>query len=88
MAQTEVAEMKSRPFQKQSHAAELVFNLPKSITAIALDCGFSGSSTFERAFNEAFGVSSTEWRNHKICHTNRNMGEAAVVQHPISQQAI
>ena len=29
-------------------AAELVFNRPKSITAIALDCGFSGSSAFAR----------------------------------------
>src|SRR5450631_1318194 len=56
-------------------AAELVFDLPKSITAIALDCGFSGSSAFARAFKEAFGVSATEWRNRRIRQMNRNMGE-------------
>jgi AraC family transcriptional regulator len=56
-------------------AAELVFDLPKSITAIALDCGFSGSSAFARAFKEAFGVSATEWRNRRIRQMNRNIGE-------------
>jgi AraC family transcriptional regulator len=58
-------------------AAELVFNRPKSITAIALDCGFSGSSAFARAFKEAFGVSATAWRNRKIRQTNRNSGEVS-----------
>jgi AraC family transcriptional regulator len=57
-------------------AAELVFNRPMSITAIALDCGFSGSSAFARAFKEAFGVSATAWRNRKIRQTNRNSGES------------
>jgi AraC-like DNA-binding protein len=57
-------------------AAELVFDLRKSITAIALDCGFSGSSVFARAFKEAFGVSATEWRNRKIRQTSRKEGEA------------
>jgi AraC family transcriptional regulator len=46
-------------------AAELVFNRPKSITAIALDCGFSGSSAFARAFKEAFGVSATASTVHR-----------------------
>jgi AraC family transcriptional regulator len=58
-------------------AEELVFNRSKSITAIALDCGFSGSSFFARAFKEAFGVSATAWKNRTICQTNRNLGEVS-----------
>ena len=57
-------------------AAELVFDLRKSITAVALDCGFSGSSAFARAFKEAFGVSASEWRNRKIREATRKMREA------------
>ncbi|NLI97473.1 AraC family transcriptional regulator [bacterium] len=34
----------------------------RSVTEIALDCGFSSSSNFARAFKERFGVSATEWR--------------------------
>jgi len=49
-------------------ASELVFDLRKSITAIALDCGFSSSAAFARAFKEAFGVSATEW----ICRVRRS----------------
>ena len=56
-------------------AGELVFDLRKSITAIALDCGFSGSSTFARAYKDAFGVSATEWRNRKIRQTSSKMCE-------------
>lgn len=33
-----------------------------SITEIAIDCGFSSSATFARAFKEAFGMSATQWR--------------------------
>jgi AraC family transcriptional regulator len=35
----------------------------KPVTDIALDCGFSGSSAFARAFREAFGTSPSEWRS-------------------------
>lgn len=43
-------------------AMQLVQNPKKSVTEIALDCGFSGSSAFARSFKEFFGVSATEWR--------------------------
>lgn len=33
-----------------------------SITEIALDCGYSGSDTFARAFKDRFGMSASEWR--------------------------
>lgn len=44
-------------------AGQLAGYPDKSITAIALDCGFSGSATFARAFRERFGMSASEWRD-------------------------
>lgn len=41
----------------------LVHNPFRSVTEIALDCGFSSSSNFARAFKEHFGVSASSWRN-------------------------
>ena len=44
-------------------AATLLFSNPeKSITVIALNCGFSSSTTFARAFRDAFGKSASAWR--------------------------
>lgn len=45
-------------------ATMLVNNPGRSITAIAIDCGFSSSATFARAFRDAFGMSATRWRDH------------------------
>jgi AraC family transcriptional regulator len=36
-----------------------------SVTEIALDCGFSSSAAFARAFKQAFGMSATAWRRSK-----------------------
>ncbi|MBP7051308.1 MAG: AraC family transcriptional regulator [Phycisphaerae bacterium] len=53
----------------------------KSVTEIALDCGFSGSAAFARAFKRAFGVSASEYRRtgeagqSKIGKTNGSDGE-------------
>jgi len=44
-------------------AGQLAVYPNKSITAIALDCGFSGSATFARAFRERYGMSASEWRD-------------------------
>jgi AraC family transcriptional regulator len=41
----------------------LILNPTKSITEIALDTGFSGSSTLARAFKETFGMSAGQWRD-------------------------
>ncbi|MBL7033573.1 MAG: helix-turn-helix transcriptional regulator [Candidatus Delongbacteria bacterium] len=43
-------------------ASQLINNPVKSITAIALDCGFSGSAPFARVFRESFGMSASQWR--------------------------
>ena len=57
-------------------AQALVFDTRKSVTEIALDCGFSGSSAFARAFKAAFGLSASEWRNRKIGQEDRKPGKA------------
>lgn len=58
-------------------AMQLLYNPKKSITEIALDCGFSSSSTFARAFKLFHGVSATEWRqNRKNRKTDRKDCEA------------
>jgi AraC family transcriptional regulator len=44
-------------------ADRLINNPKKSITEIALEYGFSGSSTFARAFREAFHMSARQWRS-------------------------
>ena len=44
-------------------AVLLISNPQKSITEIALDCGFSGSATFARTFKKAFGLSASQWRS-------------------------
>lgn len=49
-----------------------------TVTDVALDCGFSSSATFARAFKERFGMSASEWRaeRRKECKTNSNNGKA------------
>ncbi|MCB2204549.1 AraC family transcriptional regulator [bacterium] len=42
-------------------AAQLAGNPSRSIGSVALDCGFSSSQTFARAFRERFGMSASEW---------------------------
>ena len=55
-------------------AVQLVYNPKKSITEIALDCGFSSSATFARAFKSFHGLSASEWRkNRNIRNTDRKI---------------
>ena len=43
-------------------ATQLLFHPKKSITEIALDCGFSSSATFARAFKDKFLCSASDYR--------------------------
>ena len=54
----------------------LVFDQVRSISDVAVECGFSSSSTFARAFKAAFGTTAGEWRKRKICQANRKGWEA------------
>ena len=47
-------------------AFQLYHNKKKTITEIALDCGFSGSSSFARVFKKAYKMSASEWRSGKF----------------------
>ena len=56
-------------------AANMLINYPyRLITDIALECGFSSSAVFARAFNSYFGVSARTWRhrNHNKKTENRH----------------
>lgn len=47
-------------------ANQLLNNKTKSITHIALDCGFANSAAFSRAFKKHFRCSPSEWRKKGI----------------------
>lgn len=49
----------------------LTYHSSKPITEIALDCGFSSSATFARAFKAMFGMSATEFREALVCTGRR-----------------
>ncbi len=58
-------------------AAQLIYDPRKPVTEIALDCGFSSSSTFARAFRGFHGVSASEWRKERRIHpANRKICKA------------
>ena len=74
-------------------ATQLAANPTKSVGAVALDCGFSSSQVFARAFREHFGMSASEWRAaceagdrnvgntlRKILNIDRKDGEASAAQ--------
>ena len=46
--------------EKSAHT--LRYDRSKPITDIALDCGFSSSSVFARAFKDYYGMSASQWR--------------------------
>ena len=52
-----------------------------SVTTIALECGFSSSASFARAYKDFFGINASEWRagifplNSKNSKTKRNLRE-------------
>jgi AraC family transcriptional regulator len=49
----------------------LITNQRKTVTEIALECGFSSSSVFARSFKEYFTMSASQWRlNHARDHSN------------------
>ena len=51
-------------------AIRLSQNPDTSITEIALDCGYSGSAAFAKAFKEKFGLSAGQWREQKTKQSN------------------
>jgi len=52
-----------RRLRLEKSAELLLTNTGKSITEIALDCGFSTPSSFAKSFKNHFKMNATEWRN-------------------------
>jgi AraC family transcriptional regulator len=67
-------------------ASMLVMNHGASITRIAMDCGFSSSATFARAFRDAFGMSASQWRNGGYDTFSKNRKVASNQGKPNSNQ--
>jgi AraC family transcriptional regulator len=53
-------------------AAKLVLNPRKSITEVALECGFSSSSAFARVFREYYHTSASDWRSRGQLQYSKN----------------
>ncbi|RQW04535.1 AraC family transcriptional regulator [candidate division KSB1 bacterium] len=72
-------------------AAALLSSRPdKSITEIALDCGFGGSAAFARRFREKFDMSASQWRRQypsgleRVAAQNSNTDQMLRNQHQAS----
>ena len=62
-------------------AATFLLQYPQqTITEIALDCGFSGSATFARAFKEYYKMSASEWRRKIITQSNTRQIKSNISQ--------
>ena len=58
-------------------AANRLLSDPRAdVTAVALDCGFSSSQNFAKAFRARFGTTPTAFRRRKGGNIARNAGEA------------
>lgn len=51
-----------RRVRMQMAASQLIYNPKKTITRIAIDCGFSSPSSFARDFRRTFGMSASQFR--------------------------
>ena len=59
--------------EKAAHS--LKYQHKKSITEIAIDCGFKNSASFSRTFKDNFGLSATSWRNGAHIEFSKNRKE-------------
>ena len=53
-----------RRIRLEKSASQLLSNPQKTVTEVALDCGFSSSSVFARNFKSHFKMSAQQWRQH------------------------
>ena len=72
-----------RRIRLEKGATKLLMHPDKSITVIAMECGFKTSASFAKAFKEHFKLSASDWRkkslseekNSKIGQTDSNIGK-------------
>lgn len=70
----------TRRLRLEQAANKLLMNWDSPVTDIALDCGFSSSQNFAKAFRNGFGMSPTAYRNSKQGNIFRK-GENALSPH-------
>jgi hypothetical protein len=56
-------------------AVLLVNDSKKTVSEIALDCGFSSPSSFSRSFKKYFELTPLEWRKEKLAQSNLDQEE-------------
>lgn len=72
----------------------LLMNGKKSITEIALECGFSSSAVFARSFKERYNMSASEWREKgnstisKMNGSNRKQLDIYCKEYDVSREYI
>lgn len=64
-----------RRIRVEKAAGLLAAQPERSITSIALNCGFSGSSAFAREFKSRFGISASAFRESKIRSMKSKIGK-------------
>ncbi len=67
----------TRRLRLEKAANRLLDGSGDDVTAIALECGFSSSQNFARAFRRRFDLTPTEFRSRKTGHISSKQGNAA-----------
>ena len=65
-------------------ATMLIDNPSKTITDIALECGFSGSANFARTFRNIYRMSASQWRSSGYYEFSRNRKQNSKNSQPFS----
>lgn len=70
----------TRRLRLEMAANHLIAKPLAEITSIAIDCGFSSSQNFARAFRQHFGMTPSRYRQSKIGNTHSKGGNALPLQ--------
>ena len=70
----------TRRLRLEFAANRLLSNQHDDITTIAMDCGFSSSQNFAKAFRQHFGTTPSEYRKSKIRNKNSKNENALSLQ--------
>jgi AraC family transcriptional regulator len=70
----------ARRLRLETAANRLICTHPDDITRIAMDCGFSSSQNFAKAFRQHFGMTPSAYRKSKPGNNVGNQGDALSLQ--------
>lgn len=69
-----------RRLRLETAANQLISNKYRNITRIAMDCGFSSSQNFSKAFRQHFGMTPSAYKKSKTGNKNSNEENALSLQ--------